>query len=192
MPAGKYPRRQGRDSNVAQLFRRHWFAWRKDENCHEAHNRGDGPEAALGWTVPSVQFSPRVVKSTEHVTEAGQLTRALVRFLRRRSRLHRAGGRFRKSENGGRSAQMAWSPNHMATTKPRAAGMKRYNRANTAGRGLDTALGSSVSSPLAFFRLRGQASWEVNRGRAANVAPGPVFPPLLVFSRATWSPPPEK
>ena len=44
----------------------------------------------------------RVVDSAEQITELGRLTRALVRFPRRRRRLLRAIGRFWRSENGGR------------------------------------------------------------------------------------------
>ena len=94
---------------------------------------------------------PRAVDSAEQITEMGRLTRALVRYLRRRWCLLRAIGRFRNSENQGRCARMAWSLNHIVTTDLRAARMKKYNRANTEGHGLDTALGSSVPSSLALF-----------------------------------------
>ena len=43
-----------------------------------------------------------------------------------------------------------------------------------------------------FFRPGGQVSREVNRGRDANVAPGPAFLLLFVFSSPTWYLPPEK
>ena len=72
--------------------------------------------------------------------------------------------------------------------------MKKYNHANTTGYGHETALGLSVSSTRAFFPAgrRRTNSWDVNRGRAADVAPGPVSPLLLVFSPQTWSLPPEE
>ena len=43
-----------------------------------------------------------------------------------------------------------------------------------------------------FLRPGDQVSRGGNRGRDANVAPGPVFLPLLVISPPTWSLPPEK
>ena len=79
------------------------------------------PKTALGRTVSSGKFPPRVVNSTEQITELGQLTQALVRFLRHPWRLLRAGGRSRNSENKGRAARMAWSLNRIATTDLRAA-----------------------------------------------------------------------
>ena len=42
-----------------------------------------------------------------------------------------------------------------------------------------------------FCRPGDQVSREVNGGRAANVAPGPVYLPLLVFSPPAWSLTPE-
>ena len=49
-----------------------------DKNCHRARNGGGSPKTALGWTVSSGPFSPRVANSAEQITGAGQLTRALV------------------------------------------------------------------------------------------------------------------
>ena len=118
MSARRYHRRHCRDSNVAQLFRRHWFAWLQDENCHRAYKRGDGPPAALGWAVSRMfAFLPRVANSPE----LGRLTRALVRFLRCRRCLLSAIDRFRRSENKGRAAPAAWSLSNIATTDLRAA-----------------------------------------------------------------------
>ena len=57
-----------------------------------------------------------VVNSAERITELRRLTRPLVRFLRRPWRLLCGRGRFLDSENKGRSARMAWSLNHIATT----------------------------------------------------------------------------
>ena len=93
-----------------------------------------------------LRFFPRAVNAAEQITEVRRLTRALVRFFRHRWRLLRAVGRCWTSENGGRSARMAWSPNHIANTDP----------------------------------------------RAANVATGPVYLPLFVFSSPTGSLPPER
>ena len=72
-----------------------------------------------------LHFFPRVVNSTERITELGQLTRALVQFLRHPWRLLGAIGRFRRSGNQGGSAQTEWSPNHIAATDLRAAGTKK-------------------------------------------------------------------
>ena len=127
-----------------------------------------------------------MVNSAEQITGLGRLTRPLVRFLRHLWRLLRAISRYRNSENDGRFAWMAWSLNHIATTDLRAARMKKNNRANITGRCHDTALGSSVSSLWAPSRACGyQVFREVDRGRAANVAPGPVCLPLSVFSLRT-------
>ena len=127
-------------------MRRHGFASLQDERCHRAHSRGGGPKAARGWTVLSGQFSLRAVDSAEQITEMGRLTRARIRFLRRRWCLLCAIGRFRNSEKKGRSARMARSLNHIAATDLRAAWMEKCNRANITGNGTETALGSSVSS----------------------------------------------
>ena len=78
---------------------------------------------------------PRVVNSAEQITEPGRLTRAPVRlthftfrltrapgrFLRRRWCLLSAIDRFRRSENKGRAAPVAWSLSNIATTDLRAA-----------------------------------------------------------------------
>ena len=121
------------------------------EKCRRERNGGGSPEKALGWTVASGQFSLRVVNSAEQLAELDILTRALARFLRRRWRLPRAGGRLRKSENRGDSAQMARSLNRIATIDLRAAKVKKCNRGNITGHGPETALGSSFSSSMAFF-----------------------------------------
>ena len=42
-----------------------------------------------------------------------------------------------------------------------------------------------------LFRPGDQVSREVNRGRAADVAPGPIYLPRFVFSPRTWSFPPK-
>ena len=102
-------------------------------------------------------YPPRVVKSTEQITELGRLTRELVRFLRHPWRLLGAMGRFRRSENQSESARTACLPNHIATTDMRAARMRKYNLANIAGHGPVTALGWSVPSWLRFF-LAGRPS----------------------------------
>ena len=143
------------------------------------------PGAKLRRTASSGQLSLRVVSSTDQIAEVGRLTRPLVRFLRRRWRLLRAGGRFRNSENEGEYSQMAPPLKHIATTDLRAAWMKKYNRANIAGQGPETAPGSSVSSSRASFRPGDKVSREVDRCRTANVAPGPAYLPLLVFSQPT-------
>ena len=130
-------------------------------------------------------YPPRVVKSTEQVTELGRLTRELGRFLRHPWRLLGAMGRFRRSENQSESARTACVPNekvvceppnvtlhgnvicesartacvpnHIAATDMRAARMRKYNLANIAGHGPVTALGWSVPSWLRFF-LAGRPS----------------------------------
>ena len=91
------------------------------------------------------------VDSAEKITEPDKLTRPPVRFLRHPWRLRRAGGRFRISEIEGESGRMAWSLHHIAATDPRAAWGKKGNRENITGRSHETALGSSVSSPWAFW-----------------------------------------
>ena len=95
--------------------------------------------------------SLRAAHSAEQMAEVDQLTRSLVRFLRHRRRLSRARGRFRRRENQGESARMAWPLNHIAIIDLRAGRMKNYNRSNTGGHGPEKALGSNVSSPSAFF-----------------------------------------
>ena len=135
---------------------------------------------------------PRVLDSAEQITEPGRLTRVLVRFLCRCLRLLRARGRFRQSGNQGFFKQTAWSPNRNATTDLRAAQKKKRNPVNITGHSRETKHGSSVSSCCRFLRPGAQASRDVSRGRAANVAPGPVCLPLLVFPPPTWSLPPEK
>ena len=118
---------------------------------------GHKTEAALpkrhlvGLFRACLRFSPRVVNAAEQITELGQLTRPLVRFLGHPWRLFRAGGRFQRGENRGDPAQVAWSPNRIATTDLRAARMKKNNRANIAGHGYEAALVSSVSSSWEFF-----------------------------------------
>ena len=137
-------------------------------------------------------YPPRVVKSTEQITELGRLTRELVRFLRHPWRLLGAMGRFRRSENQSESARTACLPNHIATTDMRAARMRKYNLANIAGHGPVTALGWSVPSWLRFFWPGDRVTREVNRCRDAHEAPGPVSRLLSVFSPPTWSLPPGK
>ena len=94
---------------------------------------------------------PRVVNSAEQITELGRLTRPLVRFLRDPWRLLRAIVRFQNSDNKGRSAWVAWSPNHIAATDLQAARMTIYNRTDVTGHGPEATLGSGVSSSWAFF-----------------------------------------
>ena len=80
------------------------------------------PERRLvGLFRACLRFTPRVVNSAERITELGRLTRAVARFLRHPWRLLGPMGRFRRSENQGDSAQMAWSLTHIATTNLRAA-----------------------------------------------------------------------
>ena len=98
-----------------------------------------------------LSFSPRVVNSAEKITAPGRLTRPLVRFLRNPWCPLGAGGLLQRGGNQGDCAQMAWSPNHIATTDLRAARLKKYNRANIKGHGHETVLGSSVSSSWASF-----------------------------------------
>ena len=135
---------------------------------------------------------PRVVNSAEQITEMGRLARALVRFLRHPWRLLRAGGRFRDSENKGRAARMAGSLNHIAATDLRVASREKYNRANITGHRPGAVLGWSFSSSWACLPAGRPISREVNRGRAANVAPSPVYRLLSVFSPRTWLLPPGK
>ena len=146
-------------------------------NCHRAYNGSGSLKTALGWTVSSGQFSPRVANSAEQITEVRQLTRPPVRFLRHPWRLLRARGRFRRSENQGDSAQMAWSLNHIATADLRAARMKKYNRANTTGHGPVTALGW-----FECFELVGVFSGRVTKSRGKlTEAALPTWHPVQFF-----------
>ena len=85
---------------------------------------------------------------------------------------------------------MAWSPNEIPTAYLRAARKKsttgQISQAAVAIRSLFRAFRVRWS----FIRPGDQVSRPVNRGRAADVGPVPVYLLLLVFSPRTWSLPP--
>ena len=155
--------------------------------CYRAHEGGGPPKTALGWSGSGGEFFFRGVKSAEQITEVGQLTRPLVRFLRHPWRLLCVRGRFRNSGNRSRSARMAWPPLICESpVRKRATGQR--SQATVTIRSLARAFRARGR----FFRPGDQVFREVNRGRAAKVAPRPVYLPLSVFSLRTWSLPPEK